>query len=67
MLRVDRTHVEGPRLFVGPVRVHHWHWGALFIAAGARLVWGDRQDLPGVRRPDADEIGITTSSSPDGW
>lgn len=67
ILRLDRSFPQGPRLFVGPVRVHHWHWGALFMVAGFRLVWADRQDLPLVRRPDPDEIGITTSSSPDGW
>lgn len=72
LARVERN-PAGPRLFVGPLRIHHWHWGAALvlagtqagpwglplIAAGAYLIAVDRHDLPGAGRsiPRGEEHG----------
>lgn len=49
IVRVE-ANIHGPRLFIGPLRLHHFHLGAALIAFGVRLVWRDRADIHPRRR-----------------
>lgn len=38
-------HELGPRCYILGWRCHHYHWGAMLVAVGAWLIYGDRADL----------------------
>jgi len=44
MIRITKT-PAGPQLFLGPLRIHHFHFALAALTFGAWALWTDRHDF----------------------